>query len=63
MELVTWECFKDTMQQWTLVEITDDQWYEFLSTSDFAESERRLANVFLKKREEGYWNASYYHVR
>lgn len=57
-----WSQFKAVIGQWSRFEITDDQFYQYLITSEFeCAADRRVAALFITQHDGGEWTHSIYH--
>jgi hypothetical protein len=58
----TWEQFRVVIGNWAKLRITDDEFYCYLTTSDFANpADRRVADIFITQHDHGEWSHAIYH--
>lgn len=58
----TWACFRERIQQWSKLQITDQQFYDYLINSTFeCNADRRVADIFILQHDGGEWSHAVYH--
>lgn len=58
----TWAEFRVQIQSWAKQEITDDEFYGYLTTSEFeCDADRRVAAIFIRQHDGGEWTHAIYH--
>jgi hypothetical protein len=57
-----WCSFRSMIGQWARLQISDDQFYDYLVTSEFeAAGDRRLADIYIARHDGGEWSHAIYH--
>lgn len=59
--MIKWDIFKDFITRWSKLQITDDEFYKFLTTAELSPPDRRLADIFIKQHDCGEWSHDIYH--
>lgn len=58
----TWSQFRLIIKQWAGLEISDQEFYDYLIGSEFeSAADQRVANIFIAQHDGGEWSHAIYH--
>lgn len=57
-----WSHLKKQIQQWSKCQITDEEFYIYLTTHDFElDADKRVVALFVAQHDGGEWTHAIYH--
>lgn len=57
-----WPQLKEQIKQWSKLQITDDEFYEYLTTHEFElDADKRVVDIFIKQHDGKEWTHPIYH--